>query len=378
MKAHSVVQLLLLAALLSACAAPAAAATQLPAATQTQAPPATATETPLPSPTPTPALLPLQIVEWNEFPYTNLADPSNTDTHVEVLIHNPNDVPVRIDQNAGELRFVNSAGETAYANPNPVFYIWQGDWMLPYETAALSACVCFDSSGLEAQEWETLELVMPLEPATGLAYTPDVEVIAGEVVDLAAAHIGGSGFGLAMTLTNTSDQVLESIAMRVQVYDETGRYLGTIGYGNAVVSFTEDVGIQPGDTGTGIEVIDIEYYDARRMTFEVHAIGILAQEAEPIDPPSDAPLTEWEGIPVMPGAINGQTAEGAYQFTTLASLEAITAYYEAELAKLGYQIEKVAEPTHTILYISSDSATGAVAIAPMGGLNAVVITLSAN
>jgi hypothetical protein len=261
---------------LAACSAPPAVATQQAPATETPVP-STPTDTPLPSLTPTPELLPLQIVEWSEYPYTNLADPSNTDTHVEVLIHNPNDVPVRIDQNAGELRFANSAGEVVYSNPNPTFYIWQGEWMLPNETAALSACVCFNSSGLEKQDWETLELVMPLQLATGLAYTPDVEVTTGEVIDLAAAHLGGSGFGLEMTLTNTSDQVLESIATRIQVYDAEGRYLGTIGYGNAVVSFIEDVGIQPGATGTGIEVIEIEYYDARRMTFEVHALGILAE-----------------------------------------------------------------------------------------------------
>ena len=34
-------------------------------------------------------VLDLEILEWAEFPYANLADPSNTDTHVEVLIRNP-------------------------------------------------------------------------------------------------------------------------------------------------------------------------------------------------------------------------------------------------------------------------------------------------
>jgi hypothetical protein len=275
MKEHCATLVLLVSAL-AACTAPAATTASQPTAAATTAPAASATVSPAPSLTPTPALLELEIVEWHEFPYTNLADPSNTDTHVEMLIHNPNNVPIRIDQNAGELRFVNSAGETVYANPNPVFYIWQGEWMLPNETAALSACVCFVSSGLEPQAWESLELLMPVEEATGLAYTTDVEVTTGDIIDLAAAHLGGSGFGLEMHLANTSDQVLESIAMRVQVYGADGSYIGTIAYGNAVVSFTEDVGIQPGDTGSGIEVIDIEYYTGP-MTFEVHALGILAQ-----------------------------------------------------------------------------------------------------
>lgn len=366
--------------LLAACA-PAAgtqpatevAADSAPAATETPAPtelPATAT------PSPTPALLPLEIVEWHEYPYTNLADPNNTDTHVEVLIRNPNSVPIRMDQNVGELRFVNAAGETAYANPNPTYYVWQGEWMLPGETAALSACVCFMSSGLERQEWESLELVMPLEEATNLAYTPDVEITTGEIIDIAAAHLGGSGYGIELSLTNTSEHVLESVPMRIHVYAEDGSFLGVIGYGNAVVSFTEDVGIQPGDTGTGIDVIEIEYYDAYRMTFEVHAIGILAQEADPVELPSDEPLTEWNGIPIMPGAIGGLDLEDGYQFTTLASVEEITLYYEAELAALGFQIEKVVDPAYTILYINSDNVSGAVAIAALGGMNAVAITLN--
>jgi hypothetical protein len=320
--------------------------------------------------------LPLEIVEWHEYPYTNLADPNNTDTHVEVLIRNPNNVPVRLDRDTGELRFVTSAGEIAYANPNATFYIWQGEWMLAGETAALSACVCFMSSGLEPQEWESLELVMPLEEATDLAYTPDVEVSTGAIIDIAEAHLGGSGFGVELFLANTSEHVLESIPMRVHVYAEDGSFLGVIGYGNAVVSFTEDVGIQPGDTGNGIEFIEIEYYDANRMSFETHAIGLLAQEPETQELPSDAPLAEWEGIPVMPGAVGGMAADDGYQFTTLVPLDEIVLYYETELAALGYQIEKVVDPAYTILYISSGNASGAVAIASMGGINAVAITLS--
>lgn len=363
--------------LLTACAAPPPKATQPALATATPAPPSTPTNTPLPSPTATPALLPLQIVEWNEYPYTNLADPANTDTHVEVLIHNPNNVPIRIDQNAGELRFINAAGETVYANPNPVFYIWQGEWMLPDETAALSACVCFNSSGLESQEWETLELVMPLELATDLAYTPDVELSIGEIVDIAAAHLGGSGFGVRLNLANTSDQVLESIAMRVQVYDAEGRYLGTIGYGNAVVSFTDDVGIQPGDTGTGIEVIEIEYYDAYRMTFEPHALGILWQEPTPA-PTLSAALEVWEGIPIMPAALGGMEADGSYQYTTLAPLEEIRAFYESELAALGYTLESVDDggAEYMLLNFTNGSKTLQVGIASVGGFNAVVLLLN--
>jgi hypothetical protein len=231
-----------------------------------------------PSATPAPSLLDLEILEWSEFPYANLADPANTDTRVEVLIRNPNDVPVRIDQNSVELRFVNAAGETVYSNPNPFFYIWEGSWMLPGETAAFSACVCFWSSSLQKQDWTSLALTAPLEVATDLAYTLDVEVTLGEFFSLAEAHLGGDDIGAEITLTNTSDQVLESIPLHVFAYDASGRYVGMATFGNAVGSFTENISIQPGDTADGIVVSEIDYIDVNvPLTYEVAAIGILAK-----------------------------------------------------------------------------------------------------
>jgi hypothetical protein len=227
-----------------------------------------------PPATPTPALLNLEILEWSEFPYVNAADPSNTDTHVEVLIRNPNNVPVRIDRDAVELRFLNSASDVVFSNENPFFYIWEGAWMLPGETAALSACVCFWTSGVQRQDWVSLELTAPLEVATDLAYTLDVEVTLGEFFPL----LGGDSLGAEVTLTNTSDQVLESIPMRVFARDAGGRYVGMVTFGNAVVSFTEDIGIQPGATGSGIVVSDIDYIESNTpLTYEVQAIGILAK-----------------------------------------------------------------------------------------------------
>jgi len=183
---------------------------------------------------------------------------------------------VRIDQDRVDLRFVNSAGAVVYSNENPFFYVWEGSWMLPGEIASLSACVCFWTSGVEKQEWHALDLVVPVAPATDIAYTTDVEVVLGEWFSLAEAHLGGSGVGAELTLTNTGDQVLESISLRVLARDASGRYIGMATFGNAVASFTEDVAIQPGDTANGVVVNEIDFFNGP-MTYEVHAIGILAQ-----------------------------------------------------------------------------------------------------
>jgi hypothetical protein len=280
------IKLVTLLLITSACGFPSLLATASPSGEEARTPSVSPTETaPLaeaptsePSATPTASLLDLEIVEWSEFPYADLADPSNTDTHVEVLIRNPNDVPVRIDQTRVELGFVNAAGEVVYSNPNPFFYIWEGSWMLPGETAALSACVCFWTSGIQKQDWESLKLTAPLEVATELAYTLDVEVTVGEFFSLAETHLGGDGLAAEITMSNTGDQVLESIPLRVFAYDASGRYVGMATFGNAVASFTEATSIQPGETASGLVVSDINYIDMSvPLTYEVAAIGILAK-----------------------------------------------------------------------------------------------------
>ncbi len=241
----------------------------------TTTPAPTATEAPLPTATVAEPVLDLEILEWAEFPYANLADPSNTDTHVEVLIRNPNDFAVRVDTQTTELRFVTAAGDVAYVNPSAVFYIWDGEWMLPGETAALSACVCFQTSGLTKQDWATLDLVAPVARLTDVEHTLDVEVTLGEFFNLAEAHLGGDSLGAEITITNTSDRTLESIPMRVLARDAQGHFVGVAAYGNAVASFTEPTAIQPGDTATGVIVSAIDYVDMNTpLTYEVAAIGI--------------------------------------------------------------------------------------------------------
>lgn len=354
-------------------------------AEQTPAIPPTETNVPMdtatsePSLTPTQTVLDLEILEWSEWPYANPADPSNTDTHVEVLIRNPNDLPVRVDNDTNELRFINAAGEVVFANPSPFFYIWEGEWMLPGETAALSACVCFWTSGMEKQEWKTLELVAPLTIATDVAYTLDVEVTAEFVLLEEVVH-GYSGPGVATTLTNTSDQVLESIAYRVLARDNGGRYVGVATFGNAVASFTENISLQPGDTAGGLEVSEIDYVDSKeRLSYEVAAIGIPAQAAAEAALPSGTPLADWNGIPVMPGALGGEIANDGYQFTIQADMAEITSYYETELSRLGFELELTVDENagYAILNFRQADTTGMVVIAPLGGgLNGIAIAIS--
>jgi len=55
-------------------------------------------------------------------------------------------------------------------------------------------------------------------------------------------------------------------------------------------------------------------------------------------PPTETPAvaSEWEGIPIMPGAVAGDGDEEGYVFTIQATPQQIQEYYELELGKLGW------------------------------------------
>ena len=54
--------------------------------------------------------------------------------------------------------------------------------------------------------------------------------------------------------------------------------------------------------------------------------------------PEGEPASEWQGIPIMPGAIAGGGDEESYAFTTRATSREVQEYYEGELEKLGWEL----------------------------------------
>ena len=52
--------------------------------------------------------------------------------------------------------------------------------------------------------------------------------------------------------------------------------------------------------------------------------------------PVSTPAKAWNGIPIMPDAISGDGGETSYYFTTKDTADAIHAYYDQELPKIGY------------------------------------------
>jgi hypothetical protein len=54
--------------------------------------------------------------------------------------------------------------------------------------------------------------------------------------------------------------------------------------------------------------------------------------------PTGKPVSNWEGIPVMPEAIAGEGDSKGYAFTIQATLDEVQTYYETEMSKLGWNI----------------------------------------
>jgi hypothetical protein len=91
------------------------------------------------------------------------------------------------------------------------------------------------------------------------------------------------------------------------------------------------------------------------------------ETAPPTSAPTTEPLTEvaaeWQGIPIMPGAISGGVVSGGdivgegYEFTTQATIDEISQFYEAALADFGYSLTFSGEDAGvTYLYYEDNSA----------------------
>ena len=71
----------------------------------------------------------------------------------------------------------------------------------------------------------------------------------------------------------------------------------------------------------------------------------------------DQPANEWNGIPIMPGALAGEGDEEGYVFTIRATPQTVQDYYQLELGKLGWQLasQEQADSSMLLIFISTTS-----------------------
>jgi len=84
--------------------------------------------------------------------------------------------------------------------------------------------------------------------------------------------------------------------------------------------------------------------------------------------PEGQPASEWNGIPIMPGAIAGEGDEESYVFTIKATPQQVTDYYQTELAALGWQSfgTENKDASLMLLFMDKDSATLTINIIAKG------------
>jgi len=96
-----------------------------------------------------------------------------------------------------------------------------------------------------------------------------------------------------------------------------------------------------------------------------------APTASPLPPgetPEGQPASNWNGIPIMPGAIAGEGDEEGYVFTVKATPVQVQEYYQLELGKLGWQpfVQEAGDSSMMIIFMDGASATLTVSILSKG------------
>jgi hypothetical protein len=78
----------------------------------------------------------------------------------------------------------------------------------------------------------------------------------------------------------------------------------------------------------------------------------------PSQTPEAPPISEWHGIPIMPGAIAGEGDEEGYVFTIKATPQEVQEYYQRELGKLGWRLfaQENSGSSLTLSFMDSTSA----------------------
>lgn len=83
-------------------------------------------------------------------------------------------------------------------------------------------------------------------------------------------------------------------------------------------------------------------------------------------------VSAWNGIPIMPGALTGEGDSDGYVFTIQATPEQIQAYYQTELAKLGWH-PLPTEDASVLMFANSAADTLTISILTQGNDSLVLL-----
>lgn len=91
--------------------------------------------------------------------------------------------------------------------------------------------------------------------------------------------------------------------------------------------------------------------------------------------PEGQPASEWNGIPIMPGATAGEGDAESYVFTIRAMPQQVQEYYQLALGKLGWQpfATENKDASRMLMFTNDASATLTVTILTKGDQTLVLL-----
>ena len=94
--------------------------------------------------------------------------------------------------------------------------------------------------------------------------------------------------------------------------------------------------------------------------------------------PQSPPLSEWQGIPVMPQALAGEETDDMYVYKVAVTVTEVDEFYAAQLPSLGWEkiFSMPATEGMTILLYGKDGQSLSVTVTTQEGFVLVMLTLS--
>jgi hypothetical protein len=110
----------------------------------------------------------------------------------------------------------------------------------------------------------------------------------------------------------------------------------------------------------------------------IEAAGTKLPDLGQMFDPKGTPVSEWNGIPIMPQATVGQEFADAksYSFKTNVTVQEVQDYYNTELVKLGWSstMSLPGSSNGAVMLFSKDGAALTITISMVDGSTVVVLT----
>jgi hypothetical protein len=91
--------------------------------------------------------------------------------------------------------------------------------------------------------------------------------------------------------------------------------------------------------------------------------------------PQGTPVSSWNAIPIMPGAIAGEAEDKRYRYTIQVSPQQVQEFYKVEMPKIGWYalVEGEGNPGSILMIFQKDKKTISITILSTGGLTTVIL-----